>query len=129
MAHPRNGSGQAYEAATVPSRSSRDRKDAWGRALDSHGPQADLCTLPPPGSLAGFPGPPRVTARGAFLYREGPVANRVTFLVDGFNLHYSLLEAQSLLGIARLRWLNADALLGSYLDSIRLRRIGTATFP
>jgi len=44
------------------------------------------------------------------------VANRVTFLVDGFNLHYSLLEAKSLLGIARLRWLNVDALLRSYLS-------------
>jgi hypothetical protein len=46
------------------------------------------------------------------------LAYRVIFLVAGFNLHYSLLEAPSLLGIDRLRWLNADALLTSYLGVI-----------
>jgi hypothetical protein len=72
MAHPRNGSGQAYEAATVPSRSSRDRKDAWGRALDSHGPQADLCTLPPQGVSRGSLGPLGSRPEGLFFTGKVP---------------------------------------------------------
>jgi hypothetical protein len=40
----------------------------------------------------------------------------VTFLVDGFNLHFSVREAQVALGHSRLRWLNLRGLLSSFLN-------------
>ena len=42
--------------------------------------------------------------------------NRVTFLVDGFNLHFSVRRAQTTLGNRSLRWLDVKGLLESYLS-------------
>jgi len=44
------------------------------------------------------------------------VTNRVTFLVDGFNLYFSVLRAEIGEGIHRLRWLDVHGLLRSYLS-------------
>ncbi len=44
--------------------------------------------------------------------------NRTAFLVDGFNLYHSLLEAESDLGGRRVRWLDLRGLLVSYLAAI-----------
>jgi len=43
------------------------------------------------------------------------MANRVTFLVDGFNLYFSVRHAETALGTSHLRWLNVSDLLGSFL--------------
>jgi hypothetical protein len=42
--------------------------------------------------------------------------SRVTFLVDGFNLYHSLLEASHDLGGDSTRWLDLRSLLSSYLS-------------
>ena len=44
------------------------------------------------------------------------MSNRVTFLVDGFNLHFSVRQAQTALGDNHLRWLDVQGLLRSYLS-------------
>ena len=41
--------------------------------------------------------------------------NRVTFLVDGFNLYFSVRHAETALGTSHLRWLDVSELLGSFL--------------
>jgi len=43
------------------------------------------------------------------------MANRVTFLVDGFNLYFSVLQADGALRTSHLRWLDVSELLGSFL--------------
>ena len=43
------------------------------------------------------------------------MANRVTFLVDGFNLYHSVRKAMKDSGNPALRWLNLHALLSSYI--------------
>jgi len=43
------------------------------------------------------------------------MANRVTFLVDGFNLYHSVRQAMDDTGHAHLRWLDIRSLLQSYL--------------
>ncbi len=43
------------------------------------------------------------------------MANRVTFLVDGFNVYHSAKEAQRDLGNAPTLWLNLRSLLSAYL--------------
>jgi len=43
------------------------------------------------------------------------MANRVTFLVDGFNLYHSVRQAMDDSGNAHLRWLDLKSLLHSYL--------------
>ena len=43
------------------------------------------------------------------------MANRVTFLVDGFNLSHSVRQAMDDSGSAHLRWLDLKSLLRSYL--------------
>lgn len=59
------------------------------------GRAGNLDTALPPSACAHFnlssppvPGSRRVTARGVFHFMDAPAVNRVTFLVDGFNLHY-----------------------------------------
>ncbi|MFC1660799.1 NYN domain-containing protein [Gemmatimonadota bacterium] len=42
----------------------------------------------------------------------------MSFLVDGLNLYFSLLEAESTQGIPSLRWLDLRGLLRSYLSAI-----------
>jgi len=44
------------------------------------------------------------------------VAKRVTFLVDGFNLYFSVRRAEIAQGIPHLRWLDVTGLLRSYLN-------------
>ncbi len=39
----------------------------------------------------------------------------MTFLVDGFNLHFSVRNAETALGTSHLRWLDVSELLGSFL--------------
>ena len=53
--------------------------------------------------------------------------NRVTFLVDGFNLYHSVREASDALGHngKRTRWLNIDSLCRSYLPVVR-RNVNSA---
>ena len=41
--------------------------------------------------------------------------NRVAFLVDGFNVYYSILDAINDLGGISLKWLNLRAFCESYL--------------
>jgi uncharacterized LabA/DUF88 family protein len=43
------------------------------------------------------------------------MANRVTFLVDGFNLYFSVRHAEAALRTSPLRWLDVSKLLGSFL--------------
>ena len=43
------------------------------------------------------------------------MANRVTFLVDGFNLYFSVRHAETALGTSHLRWLDVSELLSSFL--------------
>jgi len=43
------------------------------------------------------------------------MANRVTFLVDGFNLYFSVRHAEAALQTSHLRWLNVSELLSSFL--------------
>jgi len=43
------------------------------------------------------------------------MANRVTFLVDGFNLYFSVRHAEAALRTSHLRWLDVRELLGSFL--------------
>jgi len=43
------------------------------------------------------------------------MANRVTFLVDGFNLYFSVRHAEAALRVSHLRWLDVLNLLGSFL--------------
>jgi uncharacterized LabA/DUF88 family protein len=42
--------------------------------------------------------------------------NRVTLLVDGFNLHFSARQAQAAVGAPHLRWLDVHGLLKSYVS-------------
>lgn len=44
--------------------------------------------------------------------------NRTEFLIDGFNLYHSLLEASRVLGGPPLRWLDVAAFCDSYLHAI-----------
>lgn len=44
--------------------------------------------------------------------------NRVAFLVDGFNLYHSAVDAQVTLGGATTKWLNIKSLCNSYLQTI-----------
>jgi len=44
------------------------------------------------------------------------MANRVTFLVDGFNLHFSVRHAETALKTSRLRWLDVSEILSSFLS-------------
>lgn len=41
--------------------------------------------------------------------------NRVTFLVDGFNLYFSVRRAEAELPVSHLRWVDVLGLLSSYL--------------
>ncbi|MGD2122302.1 MAG: NYN domain-containing protein [Gemmatimonadota bacterium] len=43
------------------------------------------------------------------------MANRVTFLVDGFNLYFSVRHAETALRTSHLRWLDVSELLSSFL--------------
>ena len=43
------------------------------------------------------------------------MANRVTFLVDGFNLYFSVRHAEAALQVSPLRWLDVSDLLRSFL--------------
>ena len=43
------------------------------------------------------------------------MANRVTFLVDGFNLYFSVRHAETALRTSHLRWLDVSDLLRSFL--------------
>jgi uncharacterized LabA/DUF88 family protein len=43
------------------------------------------------------------------------MANRVTFLVDGFNLYFSVRHAETALRTSHLRWLDVLGLLSSFL--------------
>jgi len=66
--------------------------------------------------LAQLPGPLRVATRGDFFL--GAVVNRTVFLVDGFNLYYSLRIASADLGGASTKWLDPRALFAAYLHVI-----------
>lgn len=44
--------------------------------------------------------------------------NRLTYLVDGFNLYHSLKQAQRDLGGQSTRWLNLDSLFSMYTSSV-----------
>ena len=44
------------------------------------------------------------------------MANRVTYLVDGFNLYFSVRRAEVALRVPHLRWLDVNRLLTSYLS-------------
>ncbi|MFO8174022.1 MAG: NYN domain-containing protein [Longimicrobiales bacterium] len=44
------------------------------------------------------------------------MANRVTFLVDGFNLHFSVRHAETARKTSHLRWLDVSGLLSSFLS-------------
>lgn len=44
--------------------------------------------------------------------------NRVTFLIDGFNLYHSVAEASWYLGDVSTKWLNLESLCKSYLQTI-----------
>jgi uncharacterized LabA/DUF88 family protein len=61
-------------------------------------------------------GPPGVATPGAFLFL-GAIVNRTVFLVDGFNLYHSVLDAERLLG-HRLRRLDVSSLCASYLHAL-----------
>jgi len=61
-------------------------------------------------------GPPGVATPGALLFR-GSIVNRTVFLVDGFNLHHSVLDSERLLG-RRLRSLDVASLCASYLHAL-----------
>lgn len=43
------------------------------------------------------------------------MANRVTFLVDGFNLYFSVRHAEAALRASHLHWLDVSGLLSSFL--------------
>ena len=43
------------------------------------------------------------------------MVNRVAFLVDGFNLYFSVRHAEKALQTSHLRWLNVSRLLSSFL--------------
>ena len=55
-----------------------------------------------------------------------PPINRVTFLVDGFNLYHSVRQASDDLGLAgkQTRWLDISSLCKSYLATVR-RSVGS----
>jgi uncharacterized LabA/DUF88 family protein len=61
-------------------------------------------------------GPPGVATPGAFLFR-GSIVNRTVFLVDGFNLHHSVLDSERLLG-CRLRRLDVASLCAAYVHAL-----------
>lgn len=58
-------------------------------------------------------GPPEVATPGAFLF-WGSIVNRTVFLVDGFNLHHSVLDAERVLRQCVHR-LDVAGLCASYL--------------
>ena len=62
------------------------------------------------------PGPLRVATRGDFF--SDVRVNRTTFLVDGFNVYYSLRAASVDLGGASTKWLDLRALFSSYLHVV-----------
>jgi hypothetical protein len=59
--------------------------------------------------------PPGVRSRGFFM----AAMNRVIFLVDGFNLYHSLVEAQDDSGGRCVKWLDLRRLCLSCLDKVR----------
>ncbi len=60
-------------------------------------------------------GPPRVTIRGFFIYRG--FMNKIAFLVDGFNLYHSVVDASLDLGLEGkgTKWLNIYDFCSAYL--------------
>ena len=61
-------------------------------------------------------GPPWAAAWGFFF--GGDMANRVCFLVDGFNVYHSVSAAQGVIKGASMKWLDIGSLCSSYLSSI-----------
>src|SRR6266568_532850 len=70
-----------------------------------------------PDTGASLQGSPRAAAWG-FLLLGGQLANRVCFLVDGFNVYHSVVAAQAGRKGASMKWLDLRALCESYLSSI-----------
>src|SRR5664280_1831267 len=61
-------------------------------------------------------GPPGVATPGAFLF-WGSIVNRTVFLVDGFNLYHSVLDAERVVGQS-LHRLDVASLCASYLNAL-----------
>jgi uncharacterized LabA/DUF88 family protein len=72
---------------------------------------------PPPGyDPAGFLFCAYFFSRAAFLFSHFWMSsNRVSFLIDGFNLYHSVKRAEKELGGASTKWLNISDLCTSYL--------------
>lgn len=66
-------------------------------------------------------GPPQVTTWGFFLGASvlyNGKMNRTAFLIDGFNLYWSAVDASADLGGQSTKWLDIHALCSSYLYAI-----------
>lgn len=79
---------------------------------------ADYLLTSPSGH--SFRGPPRVTIRGILFLLAPAVRSivRTAFLVDGYNLYHSLVDASERLGGAGTRWLDLSSFCRSLLAHV-----------
>ena len=70
---------------------------------------------------------PRPKGSGGFRLRGEDLANRVTFVIDGFNLYHSVREVSRRTG-NNCRWLDIRALCSSYLRDISKDAVTQAVY-